>query len=276
MQFSIITPSFRNTEWLKLCIASVADQEGVNLEHIVQDANSDDGTLDWLPHDRRVTAYIEKDSGMYDAVNRGLRRARGEFLAYLNCDEQYLPGALRTVLEYFHAHPAVDVAFADTVVVDPDGRFEAYRKAVLPQKYHVWASHLPTFTCATFFRRRLIDQHQLYFDPRWRDVGDADWVLRLLDLKVPLGVLRHFTSAFTNTGENMNFKPNALREKHQMFQSAPAWARTARPVLVAHHRLRKLVQGVYRQQRFSYAVYTRAHPQRRTVVEVDRPTFVMR
>ena len=75
VKFSIITPSFRNSHWLKLCIASVADQQGVELEHIVQDSCSDDGTQDWLPHDRRVQAFIEKDGGMYDAVNRGYRRA---------------------------------------------------------------------------------------------------------------------------------------------------------------------------------------------------------
>ena len=59
MQFSIVTPSFRNSRWLKLCIASVADQQGVECEHIIQDACSDDGTQDWLPHDRRVRAFIE-------------------------------------------------------------------------------------------------------------------------------------------------------------------------------------------------------------------------
>ena len=75
MQFSIITPSFRHSAWLKLCIASVADQADVELEHIVQDACSDDATRDWLPHDRRVRAFIEKDAGMYDAINRGYRRA---------------------------------------------------------------------------------------------------------------------------------------------------------------------------------------------------------
>src|SRR5215831_17901881 len=85
LTFSIITPSYKNSAWLKLCIASVADQKGVELEHIVQDSCSDDGTQDWLPNDRRVKAFIEKDLGMYDAVNRGLRRARGEILAYLNC-----------------------------------------------------------------------------------------------------------------------------------------------------------------------------------------------
>ena len=96
MKFSIVTPSFRNSNWLKLCIASVADQQGVEVEHIVQDSCSDDGTQNWLPNDKRVKAFIEKDSGMYDAVNRGYRRATGDILAYLNCDEEYLPGALKT------------------------------------------------------------------------------------------------------------------------------------------------------------------------------------
>ena len=101
MKFSIITPSFRNSEWLKLCVASVADQSGVKFEHIVQDACSDDGTQHWLPGDSRVKAYIEKDGGMYDAVNRGYRRATGDILSYLNCDEQYLPGALAAVKSFF-------------------------------------------------------------------------------------------------------------------------------------------------------------------------------
>src|SRR5271165_5451240 len=115
MKFSIITPSFRSSAWLKLCIASVADQEGVRLEHIVQDSCSDDGTQDWLPQDPRVKAIVEKDAGMYDAVNRGFRRATGDILAYLNCDEQYLPGALAAVAAFFAAHPEVDVALAGSV-----------------------------------------------------------------------------------------------------------------------------------------------------------------
>src|SRR6478672_1877554 len=84
--FSVITPSFRSSDWLKLCIASVADQS-VGHEHIVQDAGSDDGTLDWLPRDPRAKVFVEKDQGMYDAINRGLRRASGDILAYLNRDE---------------------------------------------------------------------------------------------------------------------------------------------------------------------------------------------
>src|SRR5947207_15737324 len=123
MNLSIVTPSFRNSEWLKLCIASVADQEGAAIEHIVHDSVSDDGTLEWLPQDKRVKAFVEKDSGMYDAINRGLARASGEIVAYLNCDEQYLPGTLKAVATFFDEHPRVDAVVADTIVTDTKGDY---------------------------------------------------------------------------------------------------------------------------------------------------------
>jgi glycosyltransferase involved in cell wall biosynthesis len=276
MDFSIITPSFRNSAWLKLCIASVADQQGATHEHIVQDAGSDDGTLDWLPGDSRVRAFVEKDGGMYDAVNRGLRRAQGDLLAYLNCDEQYLPGALAAVKEFFAAHPEVELVFGDTVVVDGDGQFIAYRKVVLPSLPHVWVSHLPVTTCSSFFRRSLIERLGVFFDVKWRDVGDAVWILELLKRNVSMAVLGCYTSAFTQTGQNMNFLPNAIREKQQLRASAPSWMRALHRVWVARHRLRKWRAGCYRQTPFEYAIYTLNRPEQRTVFKVSRPTWRLR
>ncbi len=133
MRFSVVTPSFRQSQWLKMCVASVADQ-GVQAEHIVQDACSDDGTLDWLLTDPRVKAYAEKDHGMYDAVNRGLRRASGDILSYLNCDERSLPGTLAAVNAYFARHPEVEVVFGNCVIVDARGEFICYRKVQKPTK----------------------------------------------------------------------------------------------------------------------------------------------
>src|SRR6202142_2655112 len=151
MKFSVITPSFRNSNWLKLCIASVADQQGVELEHIVQDSRSDDGTQDWLPHDKRVKAFIEKDGGMYDAVNRGYRRAQGDILAYLNCDEQYLPGALKAVRDFFEAHPEIEVALAGAIVVDGDGHYMCHPPALKPHPQHIWF-RFSQLTAAIFIR----------------------------------------------------------------------------------------------------------------------------
>ena len=273
MRFSIVTPSFRNSNWLKLCVASVHDQ-GVSLEHIVQDAGSDDGTLEWLRPDRRVRAFVEKDSGMYDAVNRGLRKAGGEILAYLNCDEQYLPGALAAVSDWFERHPDADVLFGDFLVVDEKGRFICYRKVQLPTKYHLMVSHLTTFTCATFFRSRLIQKGGFFFDTSWKAAGDAAWVLGLLEAKVKMGLLGQFASVFVDRGGNLGPVPGAARERRRMFESAPWLARKLSFGLVWVHRVKRLLGGIYHQKPFDYSIYTLESPARRVVHQVSNPTFL--
>ena len=272
MRFSIITPSYRSSQWLKLCIASVADQ-GVGVEHIVQDAGSDDGTLDWLPSDKRVKAFVEKDQGMYDAINRGLRRASGEIIAYLNCDEQYLPGALSAVEKFFEQHPSVDVVFGDVILTDAEGHYLSHRKMQTPLLYHTWVCQLSTLSCGMFFRSHLVREKNILFNPALRDAGDADWILRLLREGTRMAVLRQFTSVFTCTGANLSAGANATRERRELAQSAPGWVRWCKPFIVLHHRLRRLAGGMYFQSPFSYAIFTLQDPQHRRVERAERPRF---
>lgn len=279
-RFSIVTPSFRQLEWLQLCSTSIADQPGVTVEHLVQDAGSGAEMEAWAA--RWTTArppgtfrfVAEKDAGMYDAVNRGLRRAAGEILAYLNCDEQYLPGALAAVDRYFSAHPAVDVVFGDVVIVQGDGHYLCSRQVLVPARWHTQICHLGTLTAAMFFRRRMLDEHGLFFDPAWRDNGDSVWVLEALRRGLRMAVLRHFTSAFADTGENMNTKPNAIAEQVRLRASAPRWAQRLAPVWVLQHRLRRLLAGVYLPKKLQYAIYTAEHPRERQTFAVDHPTFL--
>ncbi len=271
MQFSIITPSFRNSNWLKLCIPSVADQ-AIDLEHIVQDAVSDDGTLDWLPHDPRVKPFIEKDQGMYDAVNRGLRKAKGEILAYLNCDEQYLPGALQTVWEFFQAHPKIELVFTDAVVINRDFSFNCFRKVQLPWECHIRTIALCTLTCSMFFRRSLIDDRKLFFSDAWRELGDADWVVRALRAGLKMRVLRRYTSVFTETGHNAGLRPNSQVEKRKFEAAAPFWVRHSRPLIDIAYKTTRLLSGGLHQKPFSYSIYTTASPTQRVTFQVDKPT----
>ncbi|SRR6266568_7760960 len=271
MRFSIITPSYRSSQWLRLCISSVADQEGVELEHIVQDSCSDDGTQEWLPREPRVKAFIEKDQGMYDAVNRGFRRSNGDLLAYLNCDEQYLPGALKAVHDYLAEHPLVDVVFADTLVTDNQGNYICSRYSLVPRKRQLW-SRLPILTCALFVRRRVVHEFGLWFDTKWRDLGDFFWVAEMIRRRVRIAVLPRFTSVFTETGENMNLTPNALRERRIKWQMAPLWVRLFKHPFVILYRLRLAARGTLFQQPFDYSLYTLANPNQRVTRHVARPT----
>ncbi len=273
MKSTVITPSFRQSDWLRLCVASVADQEG-GVEHIVQDAGSDDGTQDWLPSDPRVTAYVEKDEGMYDAVNRGLKRSTGEVCSYLNCDEQYLPGVLKRVVSEFEGDPELDVLFGDVIVVGADGRFLSYRKSAPPRESVVCGNpSLPILTCATFFRRRVFEEHGFFFDSGWRDLGDADWLLRIVRAGLKTRCLREYTSVFALTGANMNNSPNAMREKKVFRARAPLFGRLFTSLIRLDHWRRKWAFGCYRHAPFDYRIYTKESPTERVVFEVGRPTF---
>jgi glycosyltransferase involved in cell wall biosynthesis len=274
MRISIVTPSYRGSQWLRLCVASVADQ-GVELEHIIQDAGSDDGTLDWLLADRRVRAHVERDQGMYDAIDRGFRKATGEIFGYLNCDEQYLPNCLRSVLAFFEQQPSVDVVFGDVIMADNHGGYVAHRKMQTPLKYHTWTCHLSTLSCGMFFRRSLYLDRGFRFDGALRDVGDGEWMVRLLRAGITMAALGVFTSVFTLTGVNMSTGMNARRENRELRRRAPVWARMARPLLVAHHRFRRWKGGMYVRTPFAFSLFTLDSPDKRVVREVlePRPRF---
>ena len=124
-----------------------------------------------------------------------------------------------------------------------------------------------------FFRRRIVFEDGLLFDPRLRDVGDGEWMVRLLQRGVRMAALGQFTSAFTRTGANMSAGPNARRENLALCQSAPFWARQLKPLFLLQHRLRRWCGGMYSQKPFAYEIFTPASPDRRQRREVSHPTF---
>ena len=272
-KFSVITPSFRQLEWLKLCALSVADQQEVEVEHIIQDAGTGLELEKWASGRPELRLRVEKDEGMYDAINRGLKRANGELLGYLNCDEQYLPGTLAAVHRFFEARPDVDVVFGDAIVVDATGDYLCSRRIVLPTLYHTWVCNLPIFTAATFFRRSIIDDYEIYFPNDWKVIGDAVWTLQLIRREIRMGSLNRFASVFTDTGENLSGDPRAPVEHHRLISTAPSWVRKLSPLWIALFRFRRLWKGHYRPKPFSYAIYTRQQPLTRTVFDVPKPTF---
>ena len=272
---SVVTPSYRQPEWLRICAASVADQTGNDLivEHIVQDSLSGPEIAEVLRPFPRARLVSEKDAGMYDAINRGWEKASGDILCWLNCDEQYLPGVLAQVADYFRAHPETEVLFADAFVVNPSGDYSCSRQVLVPLRYHSWICHLGTLSCATFFRRDLVQDRGFTLDTRWKSVGDADLIVRLLRARVKMHVLRAYLSVFVDTGENMSLRPIALMEMADLAAEAPRWAQALRRFWVVLHRVRRMLFGLYRPKPFSTDIYTQASPQKRVHLDVPNPTF---
>lgn len=273
MDWTIVTPSRNQLAWLRRCRASVADQAGVTVQHIVQDAGSTDGTVEWLRQQSGAEAHIEADEGMYDALNRGFARATGDFVAWLNCDEQYLPGVLARVAGFFRAHPGVDMVFGNIIVVDEHGEYLWHRKVQVPRLYHTLTCHLSTLSCAMFFRRRLVGPGGFAFDTSYRVVGDAEWMTRLLRSGVRMAALGEFTSVFSQTGQNLSRDARAATEQARLAATAPAWVRAATPLWVLHHRLARWLAGAYRQPAFSFARFTPGALSCRLESVVQEPRF---
>jgi glycosyltransferase involved in cell wall biosynthesis len=273
MDWTIVTPSRNQLAWLRRCRASVADQAGVTVQHIVQDAGSTDGTVEWLRQQSGAEAHIEADEGMYDALNRGFARATGEFVAWLNCDEQYLPGVLARVAEFFRAHPDVDMVFGDIIMVDDAGEYLWHRKVQVPRLYHTLTCHLSTLSCAMFFRRRLVEPGGFRFDTSYRIVGDAEWMTRLLRVGVRMAALGEFTSVFTQTGQNLSRDARAVAEQARLAATAPAWVRALRPLWILHHRLARWGAGAYRQTQFTFQLYVAEPVGGRVERRVTAPRF---
>jgi hypothetical protein len=109
-RISVVTPSYNLARFLDACLHSVVSQGYPNLEYIVVDGGSTDGSVDIIKRYGEQLAYAvsEPDGGQYDALNKGFQRATGDILAWLNADDMYLPWTLSIVAEVFTAFPEVE------------------------------------------------------------------------------------------------------------------------------------------------------------------------
>jgi glycosyltransferase involved in cell wall biosynthesis len=265
VRFSIVTPSFRQFDWLKLCARSVADQE-VECEHLIQDAGTGPELEPWIRTETRAQLVVEPDAGIYDGLNRGFTRATGEVLAWLNCDEQYLPGALSAVQAYFAAHPELDVVLADNVVVEASGRYLAHRFS-LAQRPWECAVRFAVSSCALFFRRRVWRP----FDTRWKSSGDWWWYVAMLRAGARVGVLRQFVATFAETGENLGRRPVTAVEQREILRARPWWMRLTLPLLLLRHRWKMRAAGANDVAPFSYRIHVPSQNER-VAFQVEHPT----
>ena len=240
---------------LKRCAASIADQEGVSFEHLVIDGASTDGTREWLRQNPQIRSISEKDDGMYHAINKGLRLATGDIVAYLNCDEQYVPGTLLYVKRYLQAHPKVEFVYGNCLVIDPEGNLMAFKKSYPLRSQYVLASSLYASTCTLFFRRKLFETG-LEFDTNLRAVSDADFVVKLLKHGFRYHHLKRYFAAFTLTGQNLSWTEIGLRELLDMHKRNAGWLRYFRYPLLVMELFEKVLSGAFWERLpITYSVY---------------------
>ena len=182
-KISIVIPSYNQAGFLLGALDSLASQNYPNLEVIVIDGASTDGTVELLKQRTDVVSrwISEPDEGQTNAMNKGYGMAAGEIFGGLNCDERYRPGALCLVGETFAQNPELQIAFGHRVVVDKQGREIGRTKvpAIHPGHYAIFASGL-VFWDATFWRADLHRRTGKLDEINCKRYGmDFDWFARL-------------------------------------------------------------------------------------------------
>lgn len=182
MKVSIITVVYNNKETIRDAIDSVLNQTYKDIEYIVIDGNSTDGTVDIIDsYGDKITAFVsEPDKGIYDAMNKGIRLATGDVVGILNSDDYYIDeNVIEKVVKVFE-EKEVDSVFADLVYVKSDDLQKVVRyydsSKFLPDKfqYALYPAH-PTF----FVKKWVYDTYGL-FKTDYKIVADFDIMARFL------------------------------------------------------------------------------------------------
>ena len=164
-KISIIVPSFNQADYLSACLDSIIMQDYSNLEIIVMDGRSTDGSLEIIKNYTDQLAYwqSESDGGQTAAIISGFEQANGELLTWLNSDDILLPNALMRHAKAYSRHQKADVFYGDHVVIDKNGRVvEQYKHGHYYNKL-AWLTMPYIAQPGTLFTKRI-----------WKKVGGAD------------------------------------------------------------------------------------------------------
>lgn len=160
-RISIVTPSFNQSVFLERTILSVLNQNYPNLEYIIIDGGSTDGSVDII---KRYSEYLsywvsEKDKGQAEAINKGFKLATGDILAWLNSDDLYLPDCLLKVGSGFVRNRTIGFIYGHSLLIDKDDNSIRYLYSI-PQTYHSYIyDGGNVFQGAVFWRKEIFCKH---------------------------------------------------------------------------------------------------------------------
>jgi len=178
MVISIITPNFNGSKFLGACIQSVLEQ-GVEFEHIIIDGGSTDCSIEIIKKYSHIKYISEKDNGMYDAINKGLKVASGDVIAYLNSDDRYPSGVLSKVLKVFEKYN-LDYVYGDCRLVDENrNELYVYKAVPVPKSILERISVVPWAQPSSFYKRHVFTKLG-GFDTKYKLAADYHFMKRVI------------------------------------------------------------------------------------------------
>ena len=212
--FSIITVTYNASRFLEQTILSIISQSYRNIEFIVIDGNSSDGTQDIV---RKYEAHIaywisEPDKGLYDAMNKGMQKATGDYLWFVNAgDEIQALDTISNLVKKLQG-PLPDIIYGETEIVDFDGNSLGMRRLKVPEKLNWKSFRMGMLIChQSFIVRREIAPP---YDLSYRYSSDIDWCIRCMKKAEFLFNSRLSLSKFMEGGMSTESRKASLKERY--------------------------------------------------------------
>ncbi len=254
---SVVTPSCNQGRYIERCIRSVLDQGYPNFEHIIHDNCSADGTLEILRRYPHLAWVSEPDRGQSAALNKALRRAQGEIIAWINADDAYEPGAFHVAARELRRDTGVKAIAGRVHLVDEAGRVLATKTPNvdrLERMIEFWARGFSLEQCGVLFRREVLEEIGL-LNEQLHYAMDYDFLLRLVarhPLKLVNEVLARFTLQAASKTGRLRHSAAFVDERRRV--SAPYWG----PPRSVQYRRRRRACERHLAEHFANAVL-RAH-----------------
>lgn len=205
IDFTIVTPSYNYSQYIREMLESVKTQKGVTFEHLIYDAGSTDGTLDIIREYEHVTLVVEKDKGMSDAINKGFKAAKGKWVMWLNTDDYLLPDALAKVKEFAETQPSADVIYGCWNFIDGEGNYQRTMN-VYPLQKMMLSQLCYIASTATFYRRETVMEEGHLLNIRFKYVMDGEYYNRLAAAGKMFAYLPKVLADFRLHGENLSHR----------------------------------------------------------------------
>lgn len=213
--FSIITITFNAEATLEPTLQSVAAQQENDYEYLIIDGASKDGTVALARQYDYVTRIIsEPDRGLYDAMNKGIKAATGEYLIFLNAgDTLYTPDTLKKIHDFIGENRP-DILYGETAIVDSDRRFISMRRLKTPEKLSWKSFRMGMLVCHQAFivRRELAP----LYDLSYRFSADFDWCIRCMKKARTIANTRLILINYLNEGVTTRHHKASLKERYRI------------------------------------------------------------
>lgn len=228
-KFSIITVTYNAAAVIEDTLQSVITQTYKNIEYIIVDGASTDRTMEIIGRYRKHihTVVSEPDRGLYDAMNKGIRLATGDYVCFLNAgDELHEDDTLQLIVHSLTGLPGLpDVIYGRTAIVDEEGHFLRMRRLEPPENLTWHSFRQGMLVChQAFFARR---DHAVPYDLRYRFSADFDWCIRVMKQSTVLHNTRLTLIDYLNEGMTTRNHRASLAERFRIMCRHYGYVQTA-------------------------------------------------